>query len=283
VAQGLRIGVSIDGGEDANARRRHHDGRSSYDEVRRALSLLGTEPYREHFAGVLAVVDLDADPVKTYEDLLAFSPPAMDFLLPHGTWTSPPPGRGVDSDKTVTPYALWLGKIFDRWFDAPSEETAFLLGQEVLSLLLGGASRRAGIGLTPSTVLVVETDGALEAVDALKAAYPGAASTGRHVRTDPVDRVMTHPTVVAQQIGKLALAGSCRECRVHDVCGGGYYPHRFKASDGFLNPSVYCPDLLAFVDHARRRLDDATALGGPTTDAAAPATTAVAATVAQLR
>jgi uncharacterized protein len=27
------------------------------------------------------------------------------------------------------------------------------------------------------------------------------------------------------------------------ICGGGYFPHRYSAKNGFANPSVYCADL----------------------------------------
>jgi len=57
---------------------------------------------------------------------------------------------------------------------------------------------------------------------------------------------------------------------VRDVCGGGYYPHRYRAGEGFLNPSVYCPDLLRLITSIReyvaaelRRLATATSARCP--------------------
>jgi uncharacterized protein len=38
------------------------------------------------------------------------------------------------------------------------------------------------------------------------------------------------------------------------VCGGGLYAHRYDKDTGFLNPSVYCPDLFALIRHIRGRL-----------------------------
>ncbi|WP_439145192.1 hypothetical protein [Streptantibioticus silvisoli] len=47
----------------------------------------------------------------------------------------------------------------------------------------------------------------------------------------------------------------CRGCRLRDVCGGGHHAHRYRDDgSGFANPSVYCADLQALIDHIRRRL-----------------------------
>jgi uncharacterized protein len=34
-------------------------------------------------------------------------------------------------------------------------------------------------------------------------------------------------------------------------CGGGLYAHRYRADNGFDNPSAYCPDLLKLITHIR--------------------------------
>ena len=44
--------------------------------------------------GCCATVDVRSDPVAVYRALAALDPPSLDFLLPHGTWDSPPPGAG---------------------------------------------------------------------------------------------------------------------------------------------------------------------------------------------
>jgi len=78
----------------------------------------------------------------------------------------------------------WLVRLFDRWFDAPRKETSVRLLEEIINLVLGGASRSDQVGLSPSAVVVVETDGAIEQTDSLKSAYEGAAATGLSVLTD---------------------------------------------------------------------------------------------------
>jgi uncharacterized protein len=249
----VKIGMSLDGNERQHDRhRRSVRATGTYQKTARALRMLSAEPYRESFAGLLCVIDLDNDPVETYEALLSFAPPAVDFLLPHGNWTVPPPRRPVDERKS--PYGDWLVTVFDRWYDAPEQETAVRTFQEIMNLALGGASNSEQIGLTPVTLVVIDTDGSLEQVDALRSVHHGAAATGLTVFDHDFDDLLSHPAIVARQIGTEALADSCRRCQIHTICGGGYYPHRYRHGNGFHNPSVYCPDLTRLIEHIVGRM-----------------------------
>jgi uncharacterized protein len=244
---GLRIGLSIDGrASDHDRFRRHRSGAGSHAEVVEALERLRRAPHDRLFAGLLCTVDLDSDPLATYDALLDLEPPMIDFLLPHGNWSNPPPARRPDTDDT--PYADWLLPIFDRWYRAP-RTTGIRLFEEIMSLALGGPSRSEVIGLSPVALVVVETDGSLEQVDVLKSAYHGAAATGLNVVDHSFDSVLDHPAIAARQIGVDALADQCQRCRQLQVCGGGYYPHRYRAGEGYKNPSVYCPDLFRLTHH----------------------------------
>ena len=103
-------------------------------------------------------------------------------------------------------------------------------------------------------VIVVESDGAIEQMDALKSAYPGACATGLDVRYDDFDAALEDPGVVARQIGPAALSDQCRACPVYRVCGGGHYAHRYRPDSGFRNPSAYCADLRRLIDHVGSRV-----------------------------
>jgi uncharacterized protein len=247
----IRVGVSLDGSATAHDRnRRFPSGRGSYAAVSTALRRLTDGRYQHLFAGLLCTIDLRNDPLETYESLATFGPPRIDLLLPHGTWESPPPGRipGV----ARTPYADWLIAIFDQWY--PSPQTRIRLFEEIMHLILGGASGTETVGLAPSRLVVIETDGAIEQADALKAAYSGAAATGLHVDRDGLDAALLLPGVVARQLGERALADECRACHIRRICGGGLYAHRYRAGSGFANPSVYCPDLMRLIGHIRQTM-----------------------------
>jgi uncharacterized protein len=250
-AERISVGVSVDGPADSHDRhRKFRNGQGSHEAVDQALRRLGSARFRPVFAGLLCIVDPATDAVATYEELLGYAPPSMDFLLPHANWATPPsrpPGQ-------ATPHGDWLVTAFDRWYGAPHRETRIRLFEEVMNLLLGGSSRSEQVGLSPVAVAVVESDGSIEQVDSLKSAYDGACATGLHVFTDSFDAALDHPGVIARQIGIQALGEICQECPIHRVCGGGHYAHRYRPEDGFRNPSVYCADMQVLIRHISGRM-----------------------------
>ncbi|GAA2868137.1 radical SAM protein [Actinoplanes cyaneus] len=248
----IGVGVSLDGPAQANDRhRRYAHGAGSHADVAAGLDRLRADRFRHLYRGLLCTIDVRNDPIEVYEALLAFEPPTMDLLLPHGNWTDPPPFR-VPGDP-ATPYGDWLVTIFDRWYDAP-QRTDIRLFSSIISLLLGGSSGYEATGLDPVDYVTIETDGAIEQSDALKTAADGAAGTGLNVFDNTLDEALAHPGVRARQVGLEGLAESCRRCPAVRVCGGGHYAHRFRAPADFGNPTVYCADQLRLIDHIRDRV-----------------------------
>jgi uncharacterized protein len=242
----VHVGVSLDGTAEGHDRhRRFASGRGSYAAVSAGLRRMCQPRFRHLFNGLLCTIDLRSDPVATYEALAAFEPPRIDFLLPHGTWEAPPPGR--DLDAVDSPYGDWLIAIFDHWYTRPG--TGIRLFEEIIQLVMNGASSGEAVGLAPARMVVIETDGSVEQVDSLKATYHGATATGLHVIRDTLDAALLNQGVVARQLGVMALAAQCRVCPIHRICGGGNYVHRYRTGTGFANPSVYCPDLMRLITH----------------------------------
>jgi uncharacterized protein len=246
-AAGVRVGLSLDGGTAAlNHRRTDHAGRPSWPAAARAARLLAERP--GSWAGVLCAVDVDTDPAEVYHSLAALRPPRLDLLLPHANWTTPPPGQG---------YGRWLAAAFDAWWDtdpARRPQPRVRLFTEIVGLLLGVPSRTESVGLSPVAALVVDTDGAMEQIDALRVAYDGATATGLDVHRHSFDQALRHPGVAVRQSGAAALAEDCLACPVLRVCGGGNYAHRYRAGEGFRHPSVYCADLERLIRHIAARL-----------------------------
>ncbi|GID29654.1 FxsB family cyclophane-forming radical SAM/SPASM peptide maturase [Paractinoplanes brasiliensis] len=253
----IRVAVSVDGDQAGHDRHRvFRDGRGSHADVLRGLHVL--RGHQRLYAGLLCTVDLRNDPITTYEALVELGPPTVDFLLPHGNWSTPPPGR-VEGGPPA--YGEWLSLVFDRWFDAPAEEatgpgqeTKVRLFDDLLALTLGGTGTSESVGLQPIRVAVIETDGTVEQVDTLKTAFAGATQVRTAGGSNPFDAALLAPQIVARQLGRDALSATCRACSIHEICGGGNYTHRFRAGEGFLNPSVYCPDLKFLIDHVRARV-----------------------------
>ncbi|MFF2235156.1 radical SAM/SPASM protein FxsBH, inactivated beta-hydroxylase extension form [Streptomyces anulatus] len=262
----VRVGISLDGDRAANDRHRlFANGRSSHPMVMRAVELLREERYRHLDLGLLCTVDIHNDPVAVHDALAGLEPPLVDFLLPHATWDDPPPRP----DGSPTAYADWLLTVFDRWTEQGRPMPVRMFAS-VLSSLNGGPSLTESLGLAPTDLVVIETDGQLEQVDSLKSAYEGAAATGFDVFRNTFDEVAAHPGVRARQLGLAGVSETCRRCPVVRSCGGGLYTHRYRsgsgsgsgpdngAGSGFDNPSVYCADLAALIRGIEERTAAAT-------------------------
>ncbi len=263
---GVRVGLSLDGDRTANDRHRlDHRGRSSYDRAVRAVRRLHLPENRHLDLGLLCTLDVTNDPVAVHNALTDLDPPRIDYLLPHATWDSPPDGLkeramqgpggvgpGSETERP-TPYADWLLAVFDRW-EEQGRHTPVRTFESVLSTLRGGPSLTEALGLAPTDLVVVETDGTFEQVDSLKVAYPGAPETGLDVFHNSFEDVAAHPGLIARQRGRDGISETCRQCPVVESCGGGLYSHRYAPGSGFDNPSVYCTDLRVFIDGVAERI-----------------------------
>ena len=250
---GIQIGVSLDGTAVDHDRHRHFsNGRGSYAAITAGIQRLSSAPYRHLFRGLLCTVDLQSNPISTYETLTALNPPSIDLLLPHRNWSS----ASGPSEYTPnnSPYADWLIEIFERWYSAPRQRTHIRMFEAIMSLSLGGSSLVEGLGLDPIRILVIDTDGSILQSDFLKSAYQGADRTGLHVRRDSFDLALLSSPIAARQLGSVGLCATCRLCRSHHICGGGHYAHRYRSGYGFDNPSSYCADMLSLIGHIVSRL-----------------------------
>lgn len=250
--EGLTVGVSIDGPPRLHDRHRlDHKGRGTGDRLERKLELLLSPRFRHLFTGFLCVIDPDTDPEEIVRYLLTFEPHSIDFLLPLNHHDNPP--KGHDGGPVRPVYGDWLIRAFDCWIGSRSR-TKIRYFNSIIQMLCGHATSVESIGLLPCDIIVVETDGSIEAVDSLKATYPGAAQLGFSVHRNSFDEVANHYGVRIRQLGADALCETCQRCELVDVCGSGYYPHRYSAQNGFRNPSVYCADLTKLIGHIRETI-----------------------------
>lgn len=251
ISNDIGIGVSLDGPpESNNSRRPFHDGRPSTSRVEEALDrLTGTRV----FNGILSVIDIESEPVATLRYLAKWRPPTLDFLLPHGHAANPPRGIGRNADGAPR-YGAWLSRALDEWWDTPLAVIAIRTFEDIILRLAGRPGRGETLGTEPVTLLTIGPDGAFEGVDTLKSAFPGAHNLGLHARTHSLDDALSHRSVHSRQLGAGALSSKCRECRLLQVCGGGYLPHRLGLDGTFDHPSVYCEDLMWLIDHVERKI-----------------------------
>ncbi|WP_395853502.1 radical SAM protein [Cystobacter fuscus] len=247
----IRIGISLDGPKEINDKHRvDHAGKGSYDATRRGIDTVLASPHVRIPLSILSVINIESDPIAVYEHLKEVGAKTVDFLLPEATHDRPYPGWG----KSEAPYADWLIAIFDRWFHEKPVPMRIRLFQEIMTDLLGGQSKLDTFGSSKNEVLVIETDGGIEPVGSLSICGDGFTKLGASVRTHEFEEALSTRLAQDYYLSGQSLSGTCQQCPVHEVCAGGYLPHRFSQKNGFDNPSVYCKDLMKLITHIQNKV-----------------------------
>jgi uncharacterized protein len=245
----VRIGISLDGPRAFHDRfRLTKRGSGTYDVVMDKLALLRRHPLGEEvFGSILSVANPEIPPRDLWETWLGTGFRRFDFNLPHCSHDDPP---WFSQDRLTA----WLKELFDLWWTADAPEIDIRFFRNIVHLLLGATSATDYIGGTEVGILVVETDGALTGTDALRACADGLIDVGMSVFTNEIQDPMDVPLVRDCNHGAAVLSKTCRGCEVREVCGGGYFPHRYRGANGFDNPSVYCSSLYALINHIRQAM-----------------------------
>jgi len=252
---GISMGVSLDGPAPANdAQRIFKGGGGTYAQTARGIRLLANHE-RMHrdgtYGGLLNVINLESNPQHVYATLRQqdFRPPNIDFLFPLAHHDMPPPG--YTDDRSRTPYADWLIPIFDEYVVLQNQHRIRLF-DSIIALLLGNTTNVEYLGLNGPSNIVVETDGQIQAPDALKTVAEGEPSLGLTVFDNTFNEAMRHPKIVFRRLGFSALSPMCQSCELVNICGGGYQGHRYSTANGYQNESVYHPDLKKLITHIGR-------------------------------
>ncbi len=245
------VGTSLDGPKEVNDRFRiYRSGKGSHAKALSGISLLSKPENQSIWGGNLAVIDVSSPPSSIFSYLCSLKPPTLDFLEPDAHWDKLPPGKLAPES---TEYAEWLIEAFDIWFDNYSE-VPLRRFESIISGLLGAYHTAEYFGTDPVSLLTIATDGAYEAVDQIKVVGDGVENLALNVFDDSLDSVFQKPLFVDRQRGEAVLAKECLSCEFKKACGGGYYPHRFSKTNGFVNPSIYCADYKKLFTHVKSRL-----------------------------
>lgn len=240
----IGIGISLDGPKSANDQHRvDHKGRGSFDRVMAGWRLAvrhGLHP------GLLMVVDLETDPLGVFDLLQTMNPSYVDFLFPDATYDKPPSGGAITSGRS--PYGQWLLKIFRAWTHEDNPEMKIGIFNHVMRSMLGRTDGTDGMGSRHNEILVIESDGEIQAVDVLRVCENGLTSSVYNVTNDELDDAYQDDLIRLYFSAHSSLCSTCQSCSYRPICGGGYLPHRFSSKNGFDNPSVYCNDIKALID-----------------------------------
>ncbi len=236
--------VSVDGTKMAHDMYRlDHKGNGSYDKVFKGVATLKE---KTGIADIVCVINVNEDPLATYASFKEMGAVAVNYLIPDYTHDNFP----FDSTGEKTPMADWLIQLFDIWISDTSKYNITMFSG-LINAILGLVTSKNN----ESTVLVIETNGEIEAVDSLKACGHGFTKSGLNIKTNEFTDIINSP------LGKLyfedsttKLAAKCNICPVKSICKGGRLVHRFKKENGFNNPSVYCHDLIKIIAHIQNKM-----------------------------
>jgi uncharacterized protein len=249
----IHVGVSMDGPPEAHdARRVDHRGRGSSSRVVAGVELLqdsGLDP------GLLCVIDPNASGVDAYGYFRSLGFKRMDFLFPDCSHDSKDRLYGQCGP---TPVADYLIPVFDTWFAEDDPTVLITCLWSLLRRLLGGPGLTDSFGNAPKAYVIVETDGSIETLDALRVCKSGISVSGLNILRHDFDDLRTGLPLVHQVMTEgIPLCTTCRRCPEREVCAGGYLPHRYATHNEFDNPSVWCADIKKLLSHMRAAIGPA--------------------------
>lgn len=246
----IGIGVSLDGSKDINDRSRvDKNGNGTYDSVIRGIDILRKNNIAH---GILSVLNVEADPVDYYESFKEINIASLDVLLLEMNYDN----KHLYYPQHTT-VAQWYISLFDRWYHDKDRKFSIRIFNVLIKEILGQEQGIDALGVAENNVLVLETDGGLEAVDVLKMCGDSFTKNNLNINSNAIDEIASSDLIDVYYNSGKYLPEKCLACPVGDICGGGYLPHRYSAEKGFNNPSVYCNDLLKIITHIQNTIIDA--------------------------
>nr|MBB6234222.1 uncharacterized protein [Mucilaginibacter sp. FT3.2] len=252
----IRVGISLDGPQYIHDKHRiDHAGKGSYNDVIKGITTLKNNGLAA-ISSLLCVINIESNPEEIYEFFKSHGIKKVDFLYPDLNYDCLP--EGLKNEDDATPYADWLIKVFDLWLRDERNATSPSIRRflNAAMLILGQHTMADDMGLEENNVLVIETDGGIEAVDSLKICGDRFTKANMNINTNTIDQALDSPLALLYYKSHKDLCATCQQCDVKDVCGGGHIVHRYSKKNGFDNPSIYCQDLKKFYNHIKNSLSN---------------------------
>jgi uncharacterized protein len=197
-------------------------------------------------------MNLKSDPIEYYDHFKSLNINSVDILLFD---TNHDTKENIFKDN-ITP-SEWYIKIFNKWYnDTSKNKIKIRFFEMIIKEILGEEQDLDSIGTHENNVLVLETNGDLEAVDVLKLCGNSFTKNGININTHDIDEINKSELMEVYYNSGKYLPKKCLACPVQDICGGGYLPHRYSSKNGFNNPTLYCDDLLRIITHIQNTIID---------------------------
>lgn len=235
----ISIGISLDGTKELHDKYRvDKKGNGTYDEVLKGIKIL-EEKYNNF--GLLSVTNAEIEPETLFNHFVKMNF-CTDFLLLESNYDNYKNKDTIMGD--------WLITMFNLWYKSISNHNIRIRIFEVICRnILGDNSGTDSLGTSENSILVLETNGGLEAVDVLKICGDSFTKNNINIKTHNIEDVFSDSLIDVYYNSGKYLPRKCLACPVQEICGGGYLPHRYSSINGFNNPSVYCNDLLKLITH----------------------------------
>jgi uncharacterized protein len=251
----IQIGISIDGLKEINdINRLSKNGKSSFANVIKGINNSLKYDYHKDTLGILTVINTTTDPIEFYEFLNSLNIKNIDFLFPYNHYSNLPENYNPNDYKS-TIYADWLIRLFDYWIEDKKDNKIFIrtfngfiesfFGEEFPTDLFG--SYKNGL-------LVVETNGEIEAVDYLKSCGNNFTKTNLNINTHEISDVMQSELISLYYNSHNILSQKCLDCPIMEVCGGGNLTSRYHKDLGFDNASFMCKEFLKLITHIQNKV-----------------------------
>jgi uncharacterized protein len=250
----VMVGVSLDGGLHENRHRVDFKGENTWARAVEGIHLL-REHYPGIWGGILSVIDLETDPVRTLDALCTYEPPQLDLLQPYTTHDM----AGVLRKQTAQRFGKWMREAMQYWLDKREYGGIRIrVFEDALQASVSGRPRTDWFGPRRVGYLVVETDGAYDVLDQLKV-IGGESASFRAIRSTVERMSILEAEDMARALlaehGANRLPADCEGCRWSGVCGAGHLTSRHSVRRGFDNRSVYCEGIASLLDTARQKMD----------------------------
>ncbi|HFU7072778.1 radical SAM protein [Bacillus cereus] len=251
---GVGLGLSLDGPAKWNdINRIDHKGNGSYEKVKKSIELLLSLGDNSPGCGVLIVANPEYPSQEIYKHFIELGINNMDFLWPDYHHDDPSPWK-------KGALAKYYIDLFDIWFNQENYKVKIRWFEEAIRLLLGDKckTRGLGLGLSPVTDIVIESDGSIEPADTLRACSNGMTRVGLNIRNHEIESIYDNELFQQGLTNIDELPAKCKNCKAYEICGGGKFTHRWSKENKFSNPSVHCSDLLTTLEHISMKINELT-------------------------
>lgn len=146
--------------------------------------------------------------------------------------------------------------LLDSYLADPAPPRIRVL-DDLIRLVVGGSSRKEGVGLSDFGIVVIDTDGRIAKNDTLKSAGTGSdvfEASWSLGSMNLADAVLT-PEFEEYHSSQRPSSPTCTACPELAICGGGMPTHRWSAARGLANPTVFCADQKLLIARIRKWLD----------------------------